>query len=115
MKCIENTPVRNSLMPKEGPGNAAAQKTIEVLKKEILMRDLIISSVSLNHKPRINGTRISGADQIAGPDSSGSPWMPDLTRAQKNRTVKEVSALYIVVSFLNERKLNSEIVFMCGI
>lgn len=71
MKCIENSPVRNSLIPKDSGANAAAVKTIEMLKKEILMRDIIslgpCSPTSMN--------------DVA--------WLPDLTKQQRSRTVKE--------------------------
>jgi malic enzyme len=77
MKCIENSPIRNSLIPKDVGAGSAAAKTIEMLKKEIMMRDII--AIAQN----------SGS-VLGGMTSADVAWLPDLTRHQRIKTVKEV-------------------------
>ena len=79
MKFIENTPVRNSIIPKTdsgGSSTAAYQKQVllvEQLKRELTMRDMIAATSSSS-----DGSEPSG------------PWYPQLTKAQRKKTTREV-------------------------
>jgi len=62
MKCIETHPVRNSLLNKDPPANAKLLQQVDLLKKELVLRDAI-----------------SGRD----------PWLPELTRPQKFKVYRQ--------------------------
>ena len=92
MKSIENTPIRNSLFPKDSDqyqqqhlsklASLKAQQHIEALKKELHMRDLIqYTNYSANVNNKINNSAT---------DPPTTAWLPDLTKSQKNKTYKEV-------------------------
>lgn len=67
MACIENTPIRNSLVGKEQQSGRLVQQ-IDQLKRELVMRDV-----------------------IAGRD----PWLPQLSRTQREQAISQAAAFAV--------------------
>lgn len=68
MACIENTPIRNSLVAKAEPGSARLLQQIDALKKELTMRDMLCGREA---------------------------WMPVLSRTQRERAMAQACDLAV--------------------
>ena len=80
MKNVENAPLRNKLVAKE-PASAKLLQQVDALKRELAMRDALV-----------------------GPDA----WLPELTKKQRERTVRTALALAAEAPSSSARRRSSE-------
>lgn len=108
IKFIENTPIRNSLMPKtEGGSSHRNTQQLETLRRELILRDMLVQEYSgISNSNNSNNNYQGGIGSAIIP--SENSWLPDLTKNQKQRTARSVMKFVNQHNYRNDNDHNND-------